>query len=58
MSDDCQKSFDKLKAYLEVPVPYPQLDKEFKLAVDASMLVQAIFCKKMTMVLTIPFVIC
>ena len=37
-TDDCQKSFDKLKAILKsAPVLLaPSFDKEFKLAVDAS----------------------
>ena len=38
LTDDCQKSFDKLKAILQsAPVLFaPSFNKEFKLAVDAS----------------------
>ena len=57
-TDNCQKSFDKLKAILKsAPVLLaPSFDKEFKLAVDASDVVQAVYCYKMTMVLIILFV--
>ena len=61
-TDDCQKSFDKLKAILKsAPVLLaPSFDKEFKLAVDAndvgagSVLLQEEL--KMIMVLIILFV--
>ena len=58
-TDNCQKSFEKLKAILKsAPVLLaPSFDKEFKLAIDASDVVQAVYCyKKMTMVLVILFV--